>query len=247
MVEEFFHLPNGRGNSLNPLSLEWFVPLASRYRLFAPDTVGHPGFSAETRVSAKDLSYGEWALDVLDALGLEQPSIIGVSFGAGIVLRLAALASECIRSAVLAVPSGIISPPVLPLARKILMPMLAYKLRPTDERLYRTVKPIFTDEPHPLWLEVTKGSFDHLRLESSMPRPAKKEELEQFHAPTAVIAAERDPFFPGAPVLERAGHILPHARLELLQGEAHVLSDAGLSQLLEVVEEMLQPQPSEPG
>lgn len=234
------------GNSLNPLSLAWFLPLASRYRLYAPDTVGHPGFSAETRLSPKDLSYGEWASDVLDALELDQASIIGPSFGAGIALRLAALAPERIRSAALLVPSGVISPPVLPLLRGIIAPMLGYMLRPNQRRLNRAVKPIFTGEPAPLWLEATKASFDHLRLESSMPRPATSEELLGFTAPTLVVAAERDPFFPGRLVLQRAREILPHARLELFEGESHVLSDDGVRRLRELVREVCAPEAEEP-
>ena len=31
------------GNSINPLNLAWLKPLLSRYRVYAPDTIGHPG------------------------------------------------------------------------------------------------------------------------------------------------------------------------------------------------------------
>ena len=31
------------GNSVNPFTLAWFAPLADEYRIYAPDTVGHPG------------------------------------------------------------------------------------------------------------------------------------------------------------------------------------------------------------
>ena len=41
------------GNALNPTCLKWFLPLAERHRLYAPDIVGQPGLSAQTRPSSK--------------------------------------------------------------------------------------------------------------------------------------------------------------------------------------------------
>jgi hypothetical protein len=40
-------------NALNPTCLKWFLPLAERHRLYAPDIVGQPGLSAQTRPSTK--------------------------------------------------------------------------------------------------------------------------------------------------------------------------------------------------
>ncbi|HEV8045754.1 MAG TPA: hypothetical protein VGP38_11275 [Rubrobacter sp.] len=42
------------GNFLNPTCLRWFLPLAEEHRVYAPDLVGQPGKSAQTRPSAKD-------------------------------------------------------------------------------------------------------------------------------------------------------------------------------------------------
>ncbi|MOA46884.1 Carboxylesterase YbfK [compost metagenome] len=38
------------GNCINPMTLSWFLPLMKEYRIYAPDTIGHPGYSAETRI-----------------------------------------------------------------------------------------------------------------------------------------------------------------------------------------------------
>jgi hypothetical protein len=38
-------------NALNPTCLKWFLPLAERHRLYAPDIVGHPGLSTQTIVT----------------------------------------------------------------------------------------------------------------------------------------------------------------------------------------------------
>ena len=48
------------GNVVNPLTLTWFASLADQLRIYAPDTIGQPGKSAGTRVSANDSSLGDW-------------------------------------------------------------------------------------------------------------------------------------------------------------------------------------------
>src|SRR5262249_29632277 len=76
------------GNFVGPYSLAWVLPALAGYRVYAPDTVGHPGLSAQTRLSPRDQSYGKWATAVLDGLGLDHVSVIGTSYGAAILLRL---------------------------------------------------------------------------------------------------------------------------------------------------------------
>ena len=233
------------GNFLGPLSMAWFRPLIERWRVYAPDTIGHPGKSAETRVSPEDASYGEWAVDVLDRLSLEQVPIIGLSYGAGILLRLAGIAPERIERAVLLMPSGIIPPPVLPLLIRIVPPLVLYKLSPTRERLMRAVRPMFTGDPPDAWAEAIGAMFRHLRLERGMPRPVAREELAAFHAPILVIAGEKDPFFPGEVLLDQARRVLPTSvSALLLEGESHLLSAQGVGRAVTRIEQFLERQPS---
>ena len=77
------------GNFLNPYSLAWMLPGLRERRVYAPDTIGHPGRSAQTRLSPMDHSYGVWIADLLDGLGLDRVPLIGSSYGAGIILRAA--------------------------------------------------------------------------------------------------------------------------------------------------------------
>lgn len=76
------------------------------YRIYAPDTIGHPGKSAETRLSPKDNNYGQWLSDVMDGLGLDRAAFLGGSYSAGIILRLAAYCPRRITKMALFVPSG---------------------------------------------------------------------------------------------------------------------------------------------
>lgn len=210
------------GNFLNPLTLAWLAPLTERYRLLAPDTVGHPGLSDERRLSPRDASYGRWGEEVLNGLELDRAPVVGISYGAGVALRLAGVAPERIAAAALLVPAGFVAPPIVPLLGRIVAPMLAYLARPSDARLVRAVRPMFGDRPDPDWTEAIGAVFDHVRLASGMPAPATSAELHGFTAPTLVLAAERDPFFPGETVARKARNVMPHARVSVMAGEAHV-------------------------
>jgi 2-hydroxy-6-oxo-octa-2,4-dienoate hydrolase len=63
--------------------------LAQRFRVVAPDLMG---FGFTERPSDHTYDVGRWTaqvVDLLDALGLQQVSLVGNSFGGGIALRLA--------------------------------------------------------------------------------------------------------------------------------------------------------------
>ena len=130
------------GNSINPQGLGGLLPLLreNRYRIYAPDTIGHPGKSAQTRLSSNDLDYGQWLSDVLDGLGLAGASFVGGSFGAGIILRLAAYDPRRIHKAALFVPSGIVRVPLRSMLFKIGRPYLSYLLSPSRKRLVQAVE-----------------------------------------------------------------------------------------------------------
>lgn len=211
------------GNALNPLSLAWFGPLMERWRVYAPDTVGHPGKSAEARLANRDDDFGAWAVDVLDGLGLDRPAMAGVSFGAGIVLRAAAREPARVGRAALVVPAGLVEPRRLTLLFRLALPALAFRLAPSRERLEAVVDPLFSEPPPPLWLETIGAVLRHVRVETELPAPVSRAELERFRSPALVVAAEDDLLFPGRAVLERARAVVPNlAGAELLRGSRHV-------------------------
>jgi pimeloyl-ACP methyl ester carboxylesterase len=213
------------GNFPNPLSLPWFAPGLDDHRVYAPDTIGHPGKSDQVRLSPRDASSGWWLADVLDELGLPEASMVGPSFGAGITLALATVAPERIERAALVVPAGIINPPLPSLLARMGLPMLAYRLRPSRARLVRAVRPLFApgDDIDEAVLDAVGAVFDHVRIEPVMPRARRPSELADLTAPVLVVAAEHDPLFPGERVLARARELFPNlAGAELLHGGGHV-------------------------
>ncbi|MDD4707402.1 MAG: alpha/beta hydrolase, partial [Firmicutes bacterium] len=196
------------GNTVSPITLSWFLPLTKQFRVYAPDTIGHPGKSEQVRISPSDDSFGKWTIDILDGLGLSEAIFIGPSYGAGIILRTASFAPERIKKAVLYVPSGIASGSIAQMVRKVVLPMLMYKMYPSEERLIKAVRPMFTGEIDEITKQVTGAVFRYVKLETNMPRLAKKEELIKFKSPTIVIAGDKDIFFPAQRVIPRAKDII---------------------------------------
>ncbi len=210
------------GNTVNPITLSWFLPLIKHYRVFAPDTIGHPGKSSEKRISPKDDSFGKWVIDLLDYLKIQKAPMIGPSYGAGIILRTATYAPERISKAVLIVPSGIATGSLKRMVFKILIPMLVYRWSPSNERLLKAVRPIFNDEVDEKSLQVISSVFRNVKLETHMPRLATAEELKGFTAPTLVLAGEKDIFFPAIKILPQAKVIIPNlVSAECLLGSGH--------------------------
>ncbi|MFQ5865635.1 MAG: alpha/beta fold hydrolase [bacterium] len=222
------------GNTVSPVTLSWFLPLTNEYRLYAPDTIGHPGKSSQNRVSHADDGFGKWVVDILDGLSIERAAFIGPSYGAGIILRTAAFAPERISKTVLFVPSGIATGSISRMIFKIIIPMFMYRLFPTDKRLLKAVSPVFSGDVDEITVEVTGAVFLHVKLETKMPRLTSEEELKNYNAPTLVLAGEKDIFFPAEKVIPRAKEIIPNlVATECLKGEGHFPSIKNLKYINE--------------
>ena len=228
------------GNFLNPMCLSWFLPLAGAFRIYAPDIIGQPGRSAQTRPSAKGDGHARWLVDVLDGLGLGRVPFVGISYGAGIILRLAGLAPERVAGSVLVSPAGIATGPIWPMIRETALPMLVYRAFPNRERLLRAARPILTDleEPYVRQLGLV---YRHVKLDRELPRAATREELAGYEAPTLLFSAENDLFFPAEKVIPRAGEIIPNLETEMLPGDRHVPSRQTFARINDRIAAFLNP------
>jgi pimeloyl-ACP methyl ester carboxylesterase len=220
----------GGGNVVGPLTLGWFALLAESFRLIAPDTIGQPGLSAGTRVSGKDASLGEWAVDVLDALELDRVGAIGVSYGAGVVLRLAEVAPDRISAAALVVPAGITGSPISAMLR-LAAGYGLYRLRPSRARAAAVTRLLAHGDPDALMVESVALSFGGTNLETEMPRLARRDDLSGFHGPVLVAAAEHDPLFPPGRVLAAAQGLFDEVETVHLAESGHILSRDAVERL----------------
>lgn len=196
------------GNCINPVTLSWFKGLLEEYRVYAPDTIGHPGYSDETRISAADESFAQWIADLMDHYKIEKCALIGPSYGGGIILRLAAFMPERIQCAVLVAPAGISLGSKLKMIKEILVPMIIYKIKGSAGSLRKITDIMSSNSMKQLDESIIGNIFKHTTLEQEMPKLTTPEELKNYSAPTLVISGTEDVFFPGNKISQKAEGLL---------------------------------------
>ncbi|WP_241657707.1 alpha/beta fold hydrolase [Anaerobacillus alkaliphilus] len=198
------------GNCINPLTLSWFSPLAETYRMYAPDTIGHPGFSDETRISASDDSFAKWIEELMDHYSIKTSGFIGPSYGAGIILRLATFKPEKIDCAVLVSPAGIKLGSKMSMIREILLPLILFNTTSGEKHLTKIANRMSDHSMKELDKQIIGDVFKYVKLEQEMPKLTEKRELVNFQSPTLVIAGKKDVFFPETKIKEVAKEIIPN-------------------------------------
>jgi len=242
--------PNGKpillfhgGNSTTPYYLRDFLSLKNEYLIYAADIIGHPGKSAETVLSAKNLEYGVWASDVIDGLEFKQMICMGGSYGGGVLMKLMCVAPQKISKAVLLVPSGLCNASNASIIFSMGIPMILYKITQKEKWLTKAILPMVIDENEidESTFEMVKCAFDNVRVKTSMPSDIKSSDMKSYKAPTLLITGEEDVLFPGEKVISRAKTIIPNLKTYLMKGNGHicVLSSERNKNILKMISEFL--------
>jgi 2-hydroxy-6-oxonona-2,4-dienedioate hydrolase len=196
-------------------------PLLNRFRVYAVDVLGQSAMSADARPSVKNDEYGEWLVEVMDALGCARAHLVGISWGGFVSVRLAVVAPERIDRLVLLAPAGMVSGPFWAGLTKVGWPMMRYQRSPTPENLRRAMQHMLTtldDE----WLPYLGAALTSYTMNMQVPRLATADELKRFTAPTLVIGAELDLSFPGEQLVARARQLFSGPlETEVLMGARH--------------------------
>lgn len=212
------------GNSTAPYYLAGFRDLLEHFCIYTVDTIGHPGKSAQTVLSAKTMDYGVWASDVITALGFEKICCIGGSYGGGVLVKLMCVSPEKVEKSVLIVPSGISNVSTFHVMINMGIPMMMYIITKNEYWLRKTILLMAMDEKNidEDTYEMVKYSFKHAVVKAGLPSNVPQEELKKFTSPTLLIAAENDCLFPGEKVINKAKMILPNLKTVLLHGQGHL-------------------------
>ena len=209
------------------------------FHLYAVDTIGHPGKSAETSLSAFNYDYGKWAGEVIDRLGYDQMSLFGGSFGGGIIAKTMCEVPDKIKRAVIYIPAGIKNAFQFRNAQ-MMFPMIMYWVTGKDRWLKKTMMPMavtednITDDIY----QTTKFSVNYVKVKTVMPTNVAGSRMRKCNAPTLVMAAEKDCLFPGPGVLKRAERIIPNCSTYLIRGRGHMhfLTDEEKKMIIEFLE-----------
>ena len=211
------------GNATTAYNLLTCDFLFKDFHIYAVDSIGHPGKSAEVSLSHINYDYGKWVSDVIDGLGFTKIACFGGSFGAGIIAKAMCVVPEKIDIAVLYVPSGIKNAPSVKNMR-MMMPMIMYWITQKDKWLKKCMLPMavkeenITDDIY----ETAKLSINYSKIKSGMPSNISKKLIKNYVAPTLVLAAENDCLFPGKGVLQQSKKIFRNVKTYLLKERGHM-------------------------
>jgi pimeloyl-ACP methyl ester carboxylesterase len=210
----FLHAAGGGG------WLDYHDRLAGSFEVIAPD---HPGFGGSDDFPAvaaiDDLVFHY--LDVMDALGLDRPHVVGASFGGWVAAELAVHASHRIGSLVLLSPAGLRLPG---------HPVADIFLLPPDQltaTLFRYPPPA-PERPVSLDIDAILAGY---RDQSAAARfawspylfdPKLERRLHRITAPTLVVAPTEDRLIPVAHARRYAERI-PTARLTEIGDCGHAM------------------------
>lgn len=202
--------------------------LMKDFHIYAVDTIGHPGKSAEVSLSSKNYDYGKWAAEVIEKLGYESISCFGGSFGAGIIAKTMCVAPHKIKKVVLYVPSGISNAPAMN-SMRMMIPMIMYWITHQDKWFKKCILPMAIEEGNITddIYETAKLSIDFSKVKTGMPSNVDAENMKKCKASALVMAAEKDCLFPAKQVIPRAKNIIDNCTTYLLEsrGHMHFLTD----------------------
>jgi pimeloyl-ACP methyl ester carboxylesterase len=212
----FLHAEGGAG-----AWLDFHRLLADRFDVIAPD---HPGFGGSDEFAAvegvDDLVFHY--LDVMDALGLERPHVVGASFGGWIAAELAVTAPHRIASLVLLSPAGLRLPD---------HPVPDIFLMPPDQlvaTLFQNPPPPAAPSPAPPDIDAILAAYrDQTALarfcwSPYLSNPKLERRLHRITAPTLVVSPAQDRLIPVAHGRRYAERI-PAARFTEIEDCGHAM------------------------
>ena len=212
------------GNSTTPYYLAGLKMLFGHFCIYAVDTIGHPGKSAKRILSAKNMEYGQWALDIINGLDFKKMNCIGGSYGGGILVKLMCVAPEKIEKSVLIVPSGIANVSNFNVLIKMGIPMFFYTVTKNEYWLRKAILPMTIEEKNidAETYEMVKNAFEFAKIKTEMPSNIKMDQLKKTNIPILLITAEIDCIFPGRKVIKKAKKIFLNLRSHLLINQGHL-------------------------
>lgn len=203
----------------------WFpniAELSESFRTYALDGLGETGKSAPNRPSYRGDAYGEWLVDVFDALHIERANVAGISRGGWLTLKIAIYAPERVQRIVPMSAQGL-----APLSLKFLLRMLPVILFPNESNIMRLTR--FSTSPH---LPFDERLADRIRLIFKYYRSNRSwvpdftdNELRRISALTLLIWGEYEGVYNVIQANERATRLIPNLCIEVIPNAGHTVSD----------------------
>lgn len=201
--------------------------LATRFRVLAPEWPGYGGSSGEEALEDMlDFTLHGW--DVIDALGLTKPHLVGHSMGGMIAAEMACIAPNDLGRLVLVAPAGlwIDAHPIPDLfaTLPVELPELLFHDPSLAPRFLLSSGPDFDDAKavEKFFIDNAKQLGTAGRILFPIPNRRLSKRLYRLAAPTRILWGRSDRLIP--PVYaERWQELVPHAELVWVEEAGHML------------------------
>jgi pimeloyl-ACP methyl ester carboxylesterase len=207
-------------------SVTWMGDVATwakRFRVYAVDMIGEPGFSAASRPGLNSDAYTAWLDDVMAGLSVKRASLVGVSLGGWLALDYATRRPEFAERIALLCPGG-----VGPQKVAILFKLFALQLM--GERGKRRAAEIVLGKApvNPSPVIKAFGDFMALIRTHFIPRRTKlpvfsDDALQRLKMPLLAIVGGKDVLLDSRKTQERLRRNVSQAEVRLLPEAGHFI------------------------
>ena len=208
------------GSASNLLSFGGDIPqYMGNYYVVAPDLPGEAGKSGPERPDWRKEDFVLWMDDVLDAFGIRETALLGVSLGGWIAAKYAAHRPGRVRSLVLNAPAGLV-----PARKSIIIKEILYTMRKNSDN-GKMLKNVFGEAEIPAEVKMFMDLVQkNLKPRIGSPPLLKDSEFASIKARVFMTAGEKDAFFNTQKAADRLRSALPDAEIQIIPEGQHALT-----------------------
>jgi pimeloyl-ACP methyl ester carboxylesterase len=194
---------------------------SARFKLYAIDVIGEPGFSAESRPPMKSDAFALWLDDVLQGLEIDRFSMIGISLGGWLALDYARRRPARVDRLVLMVPAGIGRQRWSLLFKVLPLLLLGDWGRRKALQIVIGPAPANSGDGRPSYRDFMALVQRHFRPRMERMPVFADAALRLLRMPVLAILGGKDAILDSAETKQRLERLSPHAAIRYLPEQGH--------------------------
>lgn len=249
-------LLHGNGMQIQDFELSGLIDLAARkYRVIAFDRPGY-GYSTRPRTTLwTPHAQARLLHKAMQQLDIEQPIVLGHSWGAMVATALGLDFPDDIKSLVLVagyyyptarLDAPLLAPPSIPvigdLMRYTVSPLIGRAIWPAMKRRLFGPGPVPRrfDQDYPTWMSLRPSQIRAAAAEAALQIPAAFSMQKRYHEllmPVVIMAGDADRYVDTRLHSERLHNELPHSILHVTHGAGHMLHHIAQDEVMAAIDE----------